>query len=102
MSAYSDAILATSGLICYYKCDESSGTAMVDAAGVVGNATYSGSGVTLGAPSLLPQDSGTCVTFDGTNGNAQRTHVAALNLTSAITIIAWVKPTLLRDESIVF
>jgi hypothetical protein len=102
MSAYSDAILGTSGLVAYFRAAEPSGTAMVDDSGVIGNATYAGSGVTLGQTSLLPADSGTCVLFDGTNGRASHANHASLNITSQITVIAWVQPTLIRTQHVLY
>ena len=103
MGAYSTQILATSGLIAYYKATEPSGTTMTDSSGVVGNATYAGSGVSLGQTGLVPiESSDTSVFFDGINGRAQIASSATLQLTTAISFIAWVKPTIVRTQHVIY
>lgn len=102
MSAYTTAVLGTSGLVAYYQMTEASGLSMVDSAAVAGNATYEASGVAYSQPSLLPGDSNTCVAFDGTSGRAVLGHNSSINLTQGISIVAWIKPTFARTQHIMY
>lgn len=63
---YAQTIMATPGLIAYWRMDETSGTTANDEVGAA-DGTYQG-GFTLGAPSLLTSDPGTAVTLNGTTG----------------------------------
>lgn len=100
MSAYSDAILATPGLRGYWKADEPSGTTMVDSAGVIGNLTYDGAGITLGQPALLPADTSTSALFNGSPGRAVASHNSNMNFTTTISVVAWIKPTLIKTHHV--
>jgi hypothetical protein len=64
-SSYRDAVLATPGLVSYWRLGESSGTAAGDERGV-NLGSYLG-GPALGQPGAIAGDSNTAVRFDGTN-----------------------------------
>lgn len=92
-TAYELVHAALPGLQGWWKFNEGSGTTATDAAGTIGNMTYSGSGITYGQASILPGDpTNTCVLMDGANGRATRASESALNITSAISIGCWVQP----------
>lgn len=91
--SYSSTILATSGLVAYWRLGESSGTNAADSQGTYPG-TYSGS-PTLGATGLIFGDANTSVFFDGVNDQIVIPANAALapNLGAggAITVECWVK-----------
>lgn len=74
----------------YWRLGESSGTIAVDETGA-SNGTYAG-GHTLGAGGALANDSNTAVDLDGTSGRISAPSVTALDLTSQVSIEAWVNP----------
>lgn len=77
--------------VSWWRLGESTGTSAADERGANGG-TYV-SGTTLGATSLLPsQTRSTAVTFDGRAGNVRVTAARSLDLTTAITLEAWIKP----------
>jgi YD repeat-containing protein len=84
---YSARVLATAGLIDYWRLGEASGTTLADSKGTA-PATLSG-GTGLGVGGAVAGDSDTAVSFDGTTGAAQ----AALNLsaTNKLTLEFWMK-----------
>jgi len=89
-SAYVTSVLAD-GPAGYWRLGETSGTTAVDQRGA-NNGAYGG-GPTLGAASLLPQDtSNKAVSFDGSNDTVSIPNAAALGLTAAVTVEAWIKP----------
>ena len=69
--AYPPAILADSPSF-YYRFGEKSGTVAADSSGNSRDATYSASGVTLGAAGAIAGDADTAITFDATNGIVQQ------------------------------
>lgn len=79
----------TPGLVSYWRLGESSGTTAVDAQGVA-SGTYVNS-PELGVASLLKGETDTAVNFDGKDDHVSVTPVAALNMTSATTLEAWIK-----------
>jgi PKD repeat protein len=85
--SYSARVLATAGLINYWRLGETSGTTLADSKGTA-PATLTG-GPTLGASGAVSGDSDTAVSFDGTASAAQ----AALNLsaTNKLTLEFWMK-----------
>lgn len=103
-TAYETAVAALTGLVGWWKLNEASGTTATDSAGTVGDATYSGTGVTYNQISLLPGDStNSSVLLDGTNGRLTRAHVSALDMTDAISMLAWIQPAnVSTDMSILF
>jgi hypothetical protein len=78
MSDYSDAILATSGLVGYWRLDETTGTVADDSSSGNRDGTINGS-PTLGATSILPYGGGTAIDFDGTDDYVTIPYAAALN-----------------------
>ena len=92
MSAYSDLVVATSGLASYWRLGESSGTTATAAFGAT-NGTYTGSGVTYGQPGLLAGDpSATSVLFDdGIPGSCSFGDVYDFTGTAAFSAEVWVK-----------
>jgi len=90
-SAYGRAV-ATDRPLGWWRLGETSGTAAVDQTGT-NNGTYSASGVTLGQPGLVSQDTNKAAAFNGSNGSVAVPALAAYNLTRAITLEAWIKPT---------
>ncbi|MFL5833547.1 MAG: PKD domain-containing protein [Solirubrobacterales bacterium] len=85
--SYTARVLATAGLINYWRLDEASGTTLADSKGTA-PATLTG-GPTLEAPGAIAGDSDTAVSFNGTSSAAQ----AALNLstTNKLTLEFWMK-----------
>ena len=101
--AYPPAILADSPSF-YYRFGEKSGTVAADSSGNSRDATYSASGVTLGAVGAIAGDADTAITFDATNsivqqkpgtglplGNSSRSVECWFNTTYSgnMTIAAW-------------
>jgi YD repeat-containing protein len=85
--SYSARVLATAGLIDYWRLDEASGATLADSKGTA-PATLSG-GPSLGIEGAVAGDSDTAVSFNGTDSAAQ----AALNLsgTNKLTLEFWMK-----------
>ncbi len=89
-SSYSSAVLADSP-ISYWRLGETTGAA-ADQRGV-NPGTYTNS-PTRGAASLLPSDTvDKAVSLDGTNDYVNVPNSTSLNLSSPITLEAWIKPT---------
>jgi PKD repeat protein len=88
-SPYSSLVAGTPGLVGYWRLGERSGTSACDVTGAHGG-TYSGS-VTLGQAGAPSGDADTAARFTG-SGQAVVPHAAALNLSGAFTVEAWVKP----------
>ncbi len=84
---YSSRVLATAGLINYWRMGEAAGPTLADSKGTA-PATLSG-GASLGGGGAVAGDADTAVDFNGTNSAAQ----AALNLsgTSKLTLEFWMK-----------
>jgi hypothetical protein len=87
MSAYSNAILATSGLVGYWRLGEASGGDVIAATGP--NGTIVG-GVTLGAAGAITGDPDTAYTFNGSTGYLNLTNNAAFQLTTG-SVEFWMK-----------
>jgi len=85
--AYSSRVLATAGLIDYWRMSDAAGTTLADVKGGA-NATIVGA-PEFGIPSALPGSSDTAVSFNGTTDAAS----AALNLstTNKLTLEFWMK-----------
>ena len=92
MSAYSDLVVATSGLASYWRLGESSGTTATALFGAT-NGTYTGVGVSYGQPGLLAGDpSATSVLFDdGIPGSCSFGDVYDFTGTAAFSAEVWVK-----------
>jgi YD repeat-containing protein len=85
--SYSSRVLATAGLINYWRMGEASGTSLADSKGTA-PATLTG-GPSLGIGGAVAGDADTAVSFNGTSSAAQ----AALNLstTNKLTLEFWMK-----------
>jgi len=96
MSTYAETVLATSGLVAFWRLNESSGEAK-DSKGTH-NGTYAG-GVTLSQAGPIPSDpTSKSVAFNGTN--ARVTVPASAELQPAeVTVEAWIFPTSLVGHS---
>jgi glucose/arabinose dehydrogenase/chitodextrinase len=77
---------AAGGLVAAYAFDEGSGTAIADASGNGNNGTLSGAGWTSGRYSYG-------LTFNGSSARVNVPDSASLDLTTAMTLEAWVMPT---------
>ena len=86
--AYAPTVTGISGLVSYWKLNETTGTVATDT-NATQNGTYNG-GPTLNQTSLLPADAEVCALFDGVNDNVLVGNLAALQLTTG-TVVAWVK-----------
>jgi hypothetical protein len=86
--AYADLILARSGLLAYWKCDETSGTDLIDSSGNSNTLALTG-GYTLGVTGALAL--GTGITFNGSTGYASRSGSVLSNTPTSYTIEFWVK-----------
>jgi hypothetical protein len=86
VSRYSDGVLATPGLLHYYRLDESAGSTIHD---VKGQANGTLSGATLGTPGAVNGDSDTAASFSGASSSG----AIPMNLSaqSAITVEFWLK-----------
>jgi PKD repeat protein len=84
---YSEGVLATSGLLDYWRLGEAVGPALLDSAGSQ-TATASGE-PTLGVGGALPGDPNTAVSFDGVNDAA--TAPVQLGGKTAVTVEFWMK-----------
>jgi hypothetical protein len=82
-SGYRDAIVATPGLISYWRLGEGSGPAAFDIADVTDGA-YDGA-VTLGVPGAIPDDTDTAARFDG----AGRVVLGDLGIATDFTVEGW-------------
>ena len=83
---YRDEVLSDSP-VAYWRLDELSGTTASDSSGNGNHATYV-DGMTLGAPSLLPDDPHTAARANGTTGYIESNSVF-LSTTNGITVEAW-------------
>ncbi|HRN71002.1 MAG TPA: LamG domain-containing protein, partial [Candidatus Woesebacteria bacterium] len=87
----------SAGLVGYWKMDENTGTTVVDASGNNNTGTL-GSGSS--APTWTGGKYGSGLNFDGSGDYVDVGNQAALNMTGSRTISAWIKPTILREETI--
>lgn len=89
-TTYRDVIMATSGLLSYWRLGETSGSA-VDEQSPLDNGTYT-NGPLRGQPGLIQGDANKAAQFDGANDyvNVGNKHPAANN--APFTLEAWVKP----------
>jgi hypothetical protein len=86
------ATVNSDGPVSYWRLGESSGTSAADERGA-NPGTYQNS-PTLGAASLLATDTANkAVTFDGTNDSVKVPSATSLQLTSSLSLEAWIKPT---------
>ena len=95
-SAYGSAVAADRP-IGWWRLGETSGNAAVDQMGA-NNGGYSATGITLNQPALAPAETDKAVAFNGSTGYVTVPAAAAYNLTRAITLEAWIKPTSLPSS----
>lgn len=88
----------TPGLVSYWRLGEASGTTAADTQGVSSGAYVNNPG--LGAAGLLAGESDTAVDFDGKDDHVSITPVSALNMTSEVTLEAWIKADALQGSII--
>jgi Concanavalin A-like lectin/glucanases superfamily/Fibronectin type III domain len=94
--AYRSTVLADSP-VSYWRLGETTGTTAADERAA--NPGVYQQSPTLGVASLLASDSANkAVGFDGTNDRIQVTSSSSLNLTSHLTLEAWIKPTALPSS----
>jgi hypothetical protein len=92
-TGYSQAVVAD-GPVSYWRLAETSGTTALDERGA-NTGTYR-NGAVLGAAGLLSgEPANKAATFDGVNDYVSAGPSASLDLTSALTLEAWIKPTAL-------
>ena len=78
----------------FWRLGEASGTTATDASGGAHDGTYSSTGVVLGAPGALANDSSTAVTLDGVAGAIQEASGAGVPVGSAArSVEIWFKTT---------
>lgn len=88
---YSDEVLNTTGLVSYWRLNETSGTTAADVK-AANPGTYAGT-YSLGATGLYASDGfNKAVDFDGSSGRVGVSDAASLDITSAISIEAWIHP----------
>jgi hypothetical protein len=96
-SAYGRAV-ANDRPIGWWRLGDTSGTTAIDQM-AVSNGTYAG-GVTLGQPALVPAETNKAVAFNGTSGAVRIPAPVAFNVTSALSLEAWIKPTSLPASGV--
>jgi hypothetical protein len=90
------------GLVGYWSFDEGAGTTAYDASGKGNNGTIYGAKWTQGA--LAPSKSGafgTGLSFDGVNDYVDLPNSTSLNITTPITLAAWIYPRVCGSEDII-
>ncbi|WP_415296825.1 LamG-like jellyroll fold domain-containing protein [Cellulosimicrobium sp. SJTW-1] len=74
------------GLVGAWNLDEGQGLVTVDASG------WGGTGALVGATTWVPGVTGSAVRSDGSTGHVRVPDSAALDLTSRLTVVAWIRP----------
>jgi chitodextrinase len=87
---YSDAVLATSTVVGYWRLGESSGIVACGSTGAI-NGEYVNA-PTLGQPGLVYPDTDRSVRLDGVNDHVRVLNAPALNPTAGVSVEAWVAP----------
>jgi hypothetical protein len=99
IETYAEVISATTGLVSYWKLNEGGGTSAADSAGS-NTGTYV-STPTLGQTGALTGDTTTSVRFNGTSEYVNVPDAGSLDITTAITIEAWIRSNTLINNSTV-
>ncbi len=81
-------------LVCHLKMDEGSGTTLIDAS------PYNNNGTTVGSPTWATGVIGQALSLNGTQ-NATVADANSLDITSAITLAAWIRPTVNGTQRII-
>ena len=76
----------TPGLVGYWKMDEGGGTQARDMSGWGNNATL------VGSPTWIPVSNGLAIDFNGSTSYARVSDQAGLDVTTGLTLSAWIKP----------
>jgi hypothetical protein len=97
-SAYSDAVLATSGIVSLWRLDESSGTVACDFRRL-NDGTYSG-GYSLGQLGALVSETNTALGLSG-NGRVAVRSSPSLGTAGRLSVEAWVRPSSGRSSQTV-
>jgi hypothetical protein len=87
-STYSSTVVATAGVIGYWRLGEASGTVACDSKGA-NNGSYE-SGTTLGQAGALTNDPDAAAAFNGSTGWVQVAQSSSLNVGDRFTVEAWV------------
>ncbi len=98
-SAYRTMVLGTAGLAAYWRLDESSGTDACDSKGT--SAGQYGGGSQLAQGGALSGDTNTAVALDGLTGRVAVPSTLPLNPSSAVSMEAWVRPSVLSASQTV-
>jgi hypothetical protein len=96
---YRDAVLDTSGLVGYWRLSEPFGSVAFDSKGTDDGAYKNGT--TLGAAGALTTTNDLGASFDAVNDYVTVPNIAGLDLTGAITVEAWCKPSSVSDKLVV-
>jgi hypothetical protein len=96
-SQYAGAVLADAPSGYWRLAETGSASTAADQTGT-NPGTYLG-GLTLGRPGALAGDADTAATFDGASGTVQIANAAGLNPTSALTLEAWIRPSVFPVSS---
>jgi hypothetical protein len=94
---YANRLLATTGLVSYWRLGETGGATVDDAKGA-NNGGLNG-GVSLGIAGAINNDANTAMAFDGSSGVVSVANHASLNITGTLSIEAWVKPDTVDSQS---
>jgi hypothetical protein len=85
-------VIAVDSPVSWWRLGEASGSAAADQRGANAG-TYTSTGVTLGAASLLPNvTNDTAITLDGVKGEVRVPDSASLAFTNSFSLEAWIKP----------
>jgi hypothetical protein len=88
---YSDEVLSSGGLVSYWRLDETAGTTAADAK-AANPGSYAGT-YSLGATGLYASDAlNRAVDFDGASGRVAVPDAPSLDLTSGLSLEAWIRP----------
>lgn len=91
VTRYRDAVLATTGLVSYWRLQEPSGTTAADAKGT-NTGTYVGT-PTLGGASPISDTGAKSIALNGTTQYVSAADAASLRFTSTLSLEAWINPT---------
>lgn len=89
-------VVAADAPVSWWRLDESSGTTAVDQRGL--NPGAYTSGTKLGVAGLLATTTDAAAGFDGAKGTVKVAQSSSLNLTSPLTLEAWIKPSAVPAE----
>ena len=85
----------TDGLVGDWQANEGSGASLIDSSGLANNGTI------VGNPTWVAGQHGQAIRLDGTGDYATVADNASLDITSAITMAAWVKPEVVGTQNVI-